>query len=765
MILGDNIVAGDTGASTVADFVSLAALYSFLSLTNDAVAGYGSDGHIILANDHMAEICGLAARQLIGMDVRSLLMYPSGEFAPEGEWPFPLDGTETLLHCRRPSEGSYAPIAVRAMALGEQGSFILVCRNADEVDAGKLRALSRRIEREEGAQAALSTPSGEIEVLRTSSEAMQEAFATPDISQRELWQLLGTNTEDLGQTLFGPVVEELASAVGADLAAIYLEDSGIYHLRAVSGEVGARRIPTHIDHMDATAIEALDRQMLCMVVPEPGLAGVGKQGLVTVGDAYESLSFEMPASDVVPLASHYIVPLRFGTDATALVVVGWLDHHEFDPSEIRVLSLLSQHLGTEVMNGLGTFRTQAADRVEQVMRSVRRSLEEAEDLKKFDYESLFEAIGRAVRGTYVPLVEVPGEGLALKRSDGTPGKAQGELQEILDALIPGPVRVVSARMSPEFGRWLRANGFDSAGALVDVEALGGRRRTFMILRNWNAGPLEGYDVNFLKRCLQDLFEVDHQRQSYQEAAYISQSLQRGMENQLQDVEGITARGIYNSATASAIVGGDFYDLIDLPSHRACIVCGDVAGKGVRAASAASALRTAISAYAWEGLDPAHMARLVNDFFMGFSSLETFASLFIGIVDLERMTLTYCSAGHPPALLLRVDPPSMGLLEVQSGIVGAFREMAFTEASIPLNVGDVLFLYSDGITEARSPSGEFFGEDGLRQTIANASGRSAEELPDIVLDQLYAFTGSSLNDDCTLLAIRFDGLEASPPDRS
>ena len=228
-----------------------------------------------------------------------------------------------------------------------------------------------------------------------------------------------------------------------------------------------------------------------------------------------------------------------------------------------------------------------------------------------------------------------------------------------------------------------------------------------------------------------------------------------MRNELQDVDGITARGLYSSATEAAFVGGDFYDLVRLPGRRACVILGDVSGKGVESASVSAAVKTALGAYAWEGLSPAHMVRLLNDFLLGFSRLETFATLFVGIADLRHATLTYCSAGHPPALLLREKTGEMETLDVQSGVVGAFEGMAYRDGRISIAAGDRLVLYTDGVTEARDPKGAFFGEQGLRDAVMEQSEGPFDTMLDRLLSTLDAFTGRSLEDDVALVALRFD----------
>jgi serine phosphatase RsbU (regulator of sigma subunit) len=228
-----------------------------------------------------------------------------------------------------------------------------------------------------------------------------------------------------------------------------------------------------------------------------------------------------------------------------------------------------------------------------------------------------------------------------------------------------------------------------------------------------------------------------------------------MRSELQKVEGISAQGIYSSATEAAFVGGDFYDLIRLPERRACVIMGDVSGKGVEAASVSAAVRTALAAYSWEGLSPARMVELLNDFLLGFARVETFATLFVGIVDLAAGELTYCSAGHPPAVILRAATGELEWLGEQSGVVGAFHDMAYHDGHVTLYEGDLLVLYTDGTTEARAADGRFFGEDGLRDAVMREGVRGFEGLTDRLLASVEAFTGNSLDDDVAMVALRFD----------
>jgi serine phosphatase RsbU (regulator of sigma subunit) len=277
----------------------------------------------------------------------------------------------------------------------------------------------------------------------------------------------------------------------------------------------------------------------------------------------------------------------------------------------------------------------------------------------------------------------------------------------------------------------------------------------LLLRREDAEPLEEVDVSFVRRLCDDVLEVEAGERARTRDKRISQALQRGMRNELQRVSGLSTQSRYSSATEAALVGGDFYDLVRLPERHACVIMGDVSGKGVEAASVSSAVKTALGAYAWEGLKPARMVALLNEFLLGFSRIETFATLFVGIVDLAAGMLTYCSAGHPPALMVRASSGELVSLGVQSGVVGAFSGMRYLDGELRIEEGDTLLLYTDGVTEARNQAGDFFGEDGLRDVVSHEAAVGFDGLCDRILAGVASFAGNSLDDDVALVVVRID----------
>ena len=106
---------------------------------------------------------------------------------------------------------------------------------------------------------------------------------------------------------------------------------------------------------------------------------------------------------------------------------------------------------------------------------------------------------------------------------------------------------------------------------------------------------------------------------------------------------------------------------------------------------------------------------------------------------------------------RRDPHEMFTLDEQSGVVGAFRGMTYHDGRVRLREGDRLLLYTDGVTEARNPSGAFFGEQGLRDAVMEEAAGDYEHMLDRLLARLDAFTERSLDDDVAMVTLRFDEL--------
>ncbi len=203
------------------------------------------------------------------------------------------------------------------------------------------------------------------------------------------------------------------------------------------------------------------------------------------------------------------------------------------------------------------------------------------------------------------------------------------------------------------------------------------------------------------------------------------------------------------------MGGDYYDYIPFDDGRVGIVCGDVMGKGLAAAlimaMARSLLHTAIA----PGKGPGQILAEVNDGLardLEGQRLPYFLTLALAVYDPHRQCLAIAGGGHNPILVAR----SGGVRQVPSrgAALGVRTGLRFPEDQVELAAGDTVALYTDGLTEARDPSGELFGLGRLERALAGCHQRPLDETLESVWSDVAAFrAASSPGDDATLLLAR------------
>lgn len=217
------------------------------------------------------------------------------------------------------------------------------------------------------------------------------------------------------------------------------------------------------------------------------------------------------------------------------------------------------------------------------------------------------------------------------------------------------------------------------------------------------------------------------------------------------IEGIEFSHLYRPATEVARIGGDFYDIFMLKEGKVGVSVGDISGTGVQAATLASMVKNAIRAYAFEGASPAQVMAKTNELIRGTAGPGLFVTAFFGILDTRTGRLIYCSAGHPPAILKR-KPSEVALLITSSPILGAFSALNFIEDEVILGKGDVVILYTDGVTEARCKNGRFFGEEQLVRLVRSLTASTpTKEIPNVIFNTVTECAGGIVSDDIVVLS--------------
>ena len=222
------------------------------------------------------------------------------------------------------------------------------------------------------------------------------------------------------------------------------------------------------------------------------------------------------------------------------------------------------------------------------------------------------------------------------------------------------------------------------------------------------------------------------------------------------------------------VGGDYYDFLPLGSGRLGIALGDVSGKGMYAGLLAAAVQARLQAITARGGRPAPSASArrdeatdtshgrdvgdspaavmteLNRLTAGTIEGNRFATVFFGAFDAGSSTLTYANAGHPPAILLSAEG-DVRMLDATGAVVGWSADAAFEQRSIALGPGDVLAVYSDGLSEATSPDGRELGAEGLIAILRRHASLPARQIVEAALADVGAFcAGAPAGDDRTLV---------------
>jgi serine phosphatase RsbU (regulator of sigma subunit) len=201
------------------------------------------------------------------------------------------------------------------------------------------------------------------------------------------------------------------------------------------------------------------------------------------------------------------------------------------------------------------------------------------------------------------------------------------------------------------------------------------------------------------------------------------------------------------------IGGDYYDFLDLGRGRVGLVLGDVSGKGVYAALLMASLQASLRSQCALGApDPAGLLRSVNRLFRECAAPGFFATLFFAEYNDARRALRYVNCGHHPPLLVRACGRAEKLLSTAT-VLGVFENWDCVVGEVGVSPGDVLVMYSDGITESRSATGEFFGEDRLVGAIREHASRPAAGILSALAASARQFGGELQHDDLTLVVAR------------
>ena len=208
---------------------------------------------------------------------------------------------------------------------------------------------------------------------------------------------------------------------------------------------------------------------------------------------------------------------------------------------------------------------------------------------------------------------------------------------------------------------------------------------------------------------------------------------------------------------ASIVGGDYFDFLNFGDSAHAIIIADVMGKGMPASMLMANMQASLRIIVPESNSPEEVVVRLNRLFHHNISLTKFVSLFIGHLDPATGRLLYANAGHHPPFVLRRSAGGkihFDALRPTGPAIGLVEDSVFSVSETTINRGDLLVMYTDGILETRSPSGEEFGENRLKEILERLSQHSLQEITQDVRAQLHSFAGKPVpDDDSTLIVSR------------
>ncbi len=215
--------------------------------------------------------------------------------------------------------------------------------------------------------------------------------------------------------------------------------------------------------------------------------------------------------------------------------------------------------------------------------------------------------------------------------------------------------------------------------------------------------------------------------------------------------------IYASMEPAKEVGGDLYDFFLIDEGKLCFLIGDVSGKGVPASLFMAITKTLLKTEALRGHTPDEILYRVNNILYPENDASMFVTIFCVILDLKTGEMQFANGGHNPPLLCSNGGGIDFMQLPKSFVVGPMPDTEYKSQQMTLEPDDVIFLYTDGVTEAMNPKKELFAEERLKQCLSRLKGKKVKDIIDGVRTEIKDFAqGASQSDDITMLALRFNG---------
>ncbi|HEY7534425.1 MAG TPA: PP2C family protein-serine/threonine phosphatase, partial [Thermodesulfobacteriota bacterium] len=213
--------------------------------------------------------------------------------------------------------------------------------------------------------------------------------------------------------------------------------------------------------------------------------------------------------------------------------------------------------------------------------------------------------------------------------------------------------------------------------------------------------------------------------------------------------------IYATIEPAKEVGGDFYDFFFVDDDNLCFTIGDVSGKGVPASLFMAVTKTLIKAKSSKDILPDEILTKVNEELCSENDFGMFVTIFCGVLNTRTGEVCYSNGGHNLPYVLHSHGGIEPLKNTGGMGLGVIEDTKFETKKITLHTGDLLFLYTDGVTEAMDTEGNLFSDGRLKKFLERANGLGAREIISGAINEINIFSsGAPQSDDITVLAIKY-----------
>lgn len=211
--------------------------------------------------------------------------------------------------------------------------------------------------------------------------------------------------------------------------------------------------------------------------------------------------------------------------------------------------------------------------------------------------------------------------------------------------------------------------------------------------------------------------------------------------------------VAGSSVSAREVGGDYFDYLVFDPKTVGLAIGDVSGKGITAALLMANLQASLRAFAREPSGISDVLSQLNTHLHRTTSPEMYATFFYGILDSEGHVFSFANAGHNPPVLVR-SSGEVELLETGGLPLGMLEGFPYEEGKVEIAPGDVLVLYTDGVTEAENADGDQLGDERFKEAVVSWRSESAEAVKERILRAVEEFAaGHEQSDDLTLITLK------------